>query len=157
MLTRCWIAVRDRLICVREEHTDAGREAVNAIVGVPLGGGDADAAGQVLVAGNTFYANPRLSPDGARLAWLTWNHPNMPWDGCELWVAEVRGDGSLAAAEWVAGGPEESIFQPEWSPAGVLHFVSDRTGWWNLYRWNAGGDSSLPLVAQNDMTDSRSE
>jgi dipeptidyl aminopeptidase/acylaminoacyl peptidase len=142
---------RNRLICVREAHTDAGREAVNAIASLPLGGG-AEAAGQTLVAGNTFYASPRLSPDGARLAWLTWNHPNMPWDGCELWVAEVRDDGALGAAELVAGGPEESIFQPEWSPAGVLHFVSDRTGWWNLYRWNEGRDSSLPLVAQNDTT-----
>jgi dipeptidyl aminopeptidase/acylaminoacyl peptidase len=143
-------AGRGRLICVREDHTAAGREAVNAIVSVPLGRGDAFAAGQVLVAGNTFYASPRLSPDGARLAWLTWNHPNMPWDGCELWVAEVCADGTLAAAELVAGGLAESIFQPEWSPAGVLHFVSDRTGWWNLYFWNEGGDSSLPLVAQND-------
>ncbi len=140
----------DRLICVREDHTGGGHEAVNAIVSLPLGGGET--TGQVLVAGNTFYASPRLSPDGARLAWLTWNHPNMPWDGCELWVAEVRADGTLAAAELVAGGPEESIFQPEWSPAGALHFVSDRTGWWNLYRWNERGDSSLPLVAQNDTT-----
>lgn len=141
-------AARNRLICVREDHTGGGHEAVNTIVSLPLGGGETP--GQVLVAGNTFYASPRLSPDGARLAWLTWNHPNMPWDGCELWVAQVQADGALGAAELVAGGPEESIFQPEWSPDGVLHFVSDRTGWWNLYRWREGGDSSLPLVAQND-------
>ncbi|HIC94777.1 MAG TPA: S9 family peptidase, partial [Anaerolineae bacterium] len=75
---------------------------------------------------------------GTRLAWLTWNHPNMPWDGTELWVAKLRADGSLGRAGRVAGGPRESIFQPEWSPDGILHFVSDRTGWWNLYRWRDG-------------------
>ncbi|NIP78097.1 MAG: S9 family peptidase, partial [Gemmatimonadetes bacterium] len=96
---------------MREDHTVAGREAVNAIVSLDLdGGGDAHA--QVLVSGNDFYAAPRLSPDGTRLAWLTWNHPNMPWDGTELWVGELRADGSLGRTERVAGGPAESIFQP---------------------------------------------
>jgi dipeptidyl aminopeptidase/acylaminoacyl peptidase len=98
--------------------------------------GDED-GGQVLVSGNNFYASPRLSPDGARLSWLTWNHPNMPWDGCELWAAAVLADGTLGRAELVAGGLDESIFQPQWSPDGVLHFASDRTGWWNLYRQRA--------------------
>src|SRR5574342_643700 len=87
---------------------------------------------------SNFYSNPRLNPDGTRLAWLTWNHPNMPWDGCELWVGEVSEDGTLGKSERVAGGLEESIFQPEWSPDGVLYFVSDRTGWWNLYRRRDG-------------------
>ncbi len=126
---------RGRMICVREDHTDPGREAVNAIVGLDLEGGD---GGQVLVSGNDFYSSPRLSPDGSRLAWLTWNHPNMPWDGTELWVGELGADGSLGQTKRVAGGKDESIFQPEWSPDGVLHFVSDRTGWWNLYRWCDG-------------------
>ena len=76
-----------------------------------------------------------MSPDGRRLAWLSWNHPNLPWDGTELWVAEFAPDGSLTAEQLVAGGSAESIFQPEWSPGGVLHFMSDRTGWWNPYRW----------------------
>src|SRR5207302_929635 len=75
-----------------------------------------------------------LSPDGSRLAWLSWNHPNMPWDGTELWLGTFRGDGSIASRERVAGGPSESIFQPEWSPGSELYFVSDRSGWWNLYR-----------------------
>jgi len=127
---------RGRMICVREDHTDLEREAVNAIVSLDLEGDDS--GGQVLVFGNDFYSSPRLSPDGSRLAWLTWNHPNMPWDGTELWVGELRADGSLDQAERVAGGKDESIFQPEWSPDGVLHFVSDRTGWWNLYRWRDG-------------------
>jgi dipeptidyl aminopeptidase/acylaminoacyl peptidase len=127
---------RDRMICVREDHTDPGREAVNAIVSLDLEGDDS--GGQVLASGNDFYSSPRLSPDGSRLAWLTWNHPNMPWDGTELWAGELRGAGSLDRIERVAGGIDESIFQPEWSPDGVLHFVSDRTGWWNLYRWRDG-------------------
>lgn len=126
---------RGRLICVREDHTGPGREPVNTIVSLDPEGGD---YGSVLVSGNDFYSSPRLSPDGTRLAWLTWNHPNMPWDGTELWVGELGEDGSLGRAERVAGGVDESIFQPEWSPDNVLHFVSDRTGWWNLYRLREG-------------------
>ncbi len=130
---------RARLVCVREEHTVAGREASNSIVAVPLTGG----TGSVLASGHDFFSTPRLSPDGTHLAWLAWDHPNMPWDGTELWLAEVRADGSLGAGRLVAGGPEESIFQPEWSPDGVLHFVSDRSGWWNLYRWQDGRAEAL--------------
>lgn len=126
---------RGRLICVREDHTVSGREAVNSLLSLDLEGRD---EGRVLVSGNDFYSTPRLSPDGSRLAWLTWNHPQMPWDGTELWLGELESDGSLGASERVAGGVDESIFQPEWSPDGVLHFVSDRTGWWNLYRWIDG-------------------
>lgn len=125
---------RDRLICVREDHTVAGREAVNTLVSLKLGGGEI--AGDVLVSGNDFYSSPRLSPDGSRLAWLTWNHPNMPWDDSELWVGRLDADGLLVTSERVAGGKEESIFQPEWSPDGKLCFASDRTGWWNLYQVN---------------------
>lgn len=124
---------RLRLICVREDHTAAGQEAVNTIVSVKLDGDDA--GGQVLVSGNNFYSNPRITPDGSRLAWLTWNHPNMPWDGTELWVGEINGRGEVTSPRRVAGGLDESIFQPEWSPDGILYFVSDKTGWWNLYRW----------------------
>ncbi len=124
---------RKRLLCVREDHTDAGREAINTLVSIALEGND---GGRVLVSGNDFYASLRLSPDGSRLAWLTWNHPNMPWDGTELWVGELKDDGSIGQVEQVAGGPDKSIFQPEWSPDGVLYFVSDQTGWWNLYRWH---------------------
>jgi dipeptidyl aminopeptidase/acylaminoacyl peptidase len=136
---------RGRIICVREDHTLAGREAVNTLVGINLANGDS----QVLVSGNDFYSSPRLSPDGSRLAWLTWNHPNMPWDGTELWVGECKPDGSLGHSECVAGGINESIFQPEWSPDGILHFVSDRTGWWNLYRWREGHIEPLcPMAAE---------
>jgi hypothetical protein len=89
---------RGRMICVREDHIVAGHEAINTIVSLGLDGGD---GGQVLVSGNNFYSSPRLSPDGSRLAWLTWNHPNMPWDGTELWVGELRADGSLGPTEQV--------------------------------------------------------
>jgi dipeptidyl aminopeptidase/acylaminoacyl peptidase len=125
---------RGRLVCVREDHS-AASEPANTLVGLDLDGGG---AAHVLVSGNDFYASPRLSPGGSQLAWLTWNHPNLPWDGTELWVGELRADGSLGSTKRVAGGVDESIFQPEWSPDGVLYFVSDRTGWWNLYRWRDG-------------------
>jgi dipeptidyl aminopeptidase/acylaminoacyl peptidase len=124
-------ARRNVLFCVREDHSGPG-EAVNSIVRVDLNGGN---AGRIIVSGNDFYSSPRLSPDGSRLAWLTWNHPNMPWDGTELWVGKLSEDGAVIEKEKIAGGASESIFQPGWSPDGVLHFVSDRTGWWNLYRW----------------------
>ncbi|MBE0519715.1 S9 family peptidase [Candidatus Bathyarchaeota archaeon] len=131
---------RSRMICVREDHTVAGREPANTLVSLKFEGGKGD---NVLVSGNDFYSSPRLNPDGSRLAWLTWNHPNMPWDGTELWVGELRADGSLSHPERVAGGTDESVFQPEWSPDGVLYFVSDRTGWWNLYRWHEGNIKPL--------------
>ncbi len=126
---------RKRMVCVCEDHSKGGHEAVNALISIPLDGSN---SGQVLACGNDFYSSPRLSPDGSRLAWLTWNHPNMPWDGTELWVGEINEDGSLGHNRRVAGGVDESIFQPEWSPDGILYFVSDRTGWWNLYRWRNG-------------------
>jgi len=129
---------RSRLICVYEDQT-GGNEHVNKIVAIaPSISPSASQLIQTLVSGNDFYASPRLSPDGSQLAWLTWNHPNMPWDGTELWVAAMQADGSLAEAQLVAGGLTESIFQPEWSPDGVLYFISDRTDWWNLYRWQNG-------------------
>jgi dipeptidyl aminopeptidase/acylaminoacyl peptidase len=136
---------RGRLICIREDHRQTDREALNSLVAVPLDGGE-----QVVIAeGNDFYASPRLSHDGRRLAWLAWKHPNMPWDGTELWLADVAADGSLINRQLVAGGPSESIFQPEWSPDGKLYFISDRTGWWNLYRLR-GRDVSPESLYQMD-------
>jgi len=129
--------LRGRLIAVREDH--AASEPVNEIVGVDPETGEE----RVLVSGNDFYSSPRLSPDGRRLTWLTWNHPNMPWDGTELLVCDLDADGFPENVEQVAGGQDESIFQPEWSPEGTLHFISDRTGWWNLYRWREGLSEAL--------------
>lgn len=132
-------AQRNRLISVREDHSTAGSQARNTIVSIELSAAEQGAA-QVLVYGNDFYSSPRLSPDGSRLAWLTWNHPYMPWDGTELWLGEFRADGTLRESRRVAGGLSESIFQPEWSPDGILYFVSDRNGWWNLHRVNVAGE-----------------
>ena len=123
-------AVRRRYLAVREDHGRGG-EAVNEIVDVPL---DGDRDPRVLVTGPDFVASPRLSPDGSQLAWLEWDHPDMPWDATRLRVAAVAPDGSLGEPVLAAGGPDESIVQPEWSPDGALHFISDRSGWWNLYR-----------------------
>jgi dipeptidyl aminopeptidase/acylaminoacyl peptidase len=114
------------VVCVRER--DADPEPVNEIVSMPL---DGSAEPQVLAEGRDFYASPRISADGAWLAWICWDHPNMPWDGTELWMAPLADSGE---ERLIAGGPEESIFQPEWGPDGRLHFASDRDGWWNLYR-----------------------
>jgi dipeptidyl aminopeptidase/acylaminoacyl peptidase len=139
-------ARRGRMLCVREDHTDPERPPVNTLVSVDLSGREPP---QVLVSGMDFYSSLRLSPDGSRLAWLAWRHPNMPWDGTELWVAAVDAGGALGPAERVAGGDEESIFQPEWSPAGELYFVSDRTGWWNLYHLRDGAIEALcPMEAE---------
>lgn len=123
---------RRLMFCVREDHSEGGRDSINTLVSINL---DGDTDGKVIASGSDFYSSPRLSPDGQHITWLEWNHPNMPWDGTELWVAKLDEDGSIGNRTLVAGGASESIFQPEWSPAGVLHFVSDRTGWWNLYRW----------------------
>jgi len=129
---------RRRLLCIREDHRNPDAEAVNSIVSLDLE--DNSECGRVLIEGNDFYSSPRVSPDGSQLAWLTWNHPNMPWDGCELWVGEFGEDGSLASTRWVAGGAAESIFQPEWSPDGVLYFASDTSGWWSLHRISSDGE-----------------
>ena len=97
----------------------------------------------MLAAGRDFYSFPRVSPDGAWLAWTCWDHPDMPWDGTELWLAPLA---DSADALLVAGGRDESVFQPEWDPAGRLHFVSDREGWWNLYRDE--GEMVIALTAE---------
>ena len=130
----CIDRARGRLLLIREDHTQSSLQPTNALVSVDLANGDHQ---EVLVGGNDFYSTPRLSPDGTRLAWLTWNHPNMPWDAVELWVGDVLPDGTIGQSTRVAGAVEESIFQPAWSPDGTLYFVADRTGWWNLYRWRA--------------------
>jgi len=137
---------RELLYAIREDHRGEGQPE-NAIVKIDWHQGDT--VGDVVTAGNDFYASPRLSPGGGRLAWLTWHHPNMPWDGTELWVGDLSDGGSVANARKVAGGPAESIFQPEWSPDGTLYFVSDRTGWGNLYRLKADGvEPVLPMASE---------
>jgi dipeptidyl aminopeptidase/acylaminoacyl peptidase len=135
---------RDRIIAVREAHEGQGYEPANALVAVYD-----DQRVEVLSEGADFYASPRLSPDGQSLVWLCWRHPNMPWDGCELWYAQLNDKGALVNATLLAGGPDEAIFQPQFSPGGALFFVSDRTGWWNIYQLrNSAVTPVFPLDAE---------
>ena len=137
---------RGRLICVREDHRDAASEAVNTVVALDI---DEGGEGYVLVSGSDFYGYPSVSPDGSQMAWLSWDHPNMPWDTTELWVADLQDDGTPGEPRKIAGEQGESVFQPEWSPDGTLFFVSDRTGWWNLYCWRAGHIEAIaPMQAE---------
>jgi dipeptidyl aminopeptidase/acylaminoacyl peptidase len=143
---------RQRLIAVREDHTSAfakasagqveGKEAVTALVAIAADGGT-----RVLAQGRDFYSTPRISPDGSALAWICWDHPHMPWDGTELWVARFDDAGDLTAPMRLAGGPKESIYQPGWSPDGAIVFASDRTGWWRFYRADTPQAAIRPLLA----------
>ena len=123
-----------RLIAVREQHGGEG-EPRNTIVALNLDG----SGSATLVEGADFYASARVSPEGRRLAWLSWSHPLMPWEGTELWLAAFADDGTLTHSRCVAGGPGESLCQPVWAPDGRLYVVSDRGGFWNLYRLEVGG------------------
>jgi dipeptidyl aminopeptidase/acylaminoacyl peptidase len=140
------------LVCVRERHAKPhDTQPVNELVTLPT---DGSAPPRVVATGRDFYSSPRVgaggtagSGQGWRIAWLEWDHPNMPWDGTELWVADLARDGSVSHARRVAGGREESIFQPEWELDGALHFVSDRGGWWNLYRLDDLNDGEAVNLA----------
>lgn len=134
------------MLAVREHHRPGGvpADVVNEIVVLD---GSGEVGPRVLVTGPDFVSDPRVSPDGRQVSWLQWSHPDMPWDGTELCVADLRAGEigpSLAHPAVVAGRPDqgrgghgdgESVFQPRWAPDGTLWFVSDRSGWWNLYRW----------------------
>ena len=128
---------RNRLIAVREDHSVGEGEPVNELIAVAL---DGSGSISTLASRFDFFSSPCLDTDHRRIAWLCWTHPNMPWDGTELYVASVTENGSLSNVEHVAGGDEESIFQPVWSPDGSLYFISDRTNWWNLYRRELTGN-----------------
>jgi dipeptidyl aminopeptidase/acylaminoacyl peptidase len=133
------------VVCVRERHQDSG-QVDNDLVAISLDPGRPDQEPRPLAGGHDFYSAPRLSPDGRRLAWITWNQPHMPWDQSELWLAELTPDATIGSPTAVAGRPGESVTQPRWSPAGVLHYASDRTGWWNLY--DEAGTALCPLDAE---------
>ena len=127
-------AGRGRVLSVLEDHRTNDLGPANSIIAVALDDGTITP----LVEGGDFYSHPRSSPDGALLCWLTWDRPNMPWDGSELWVGRLDDDGSVGSTDLVAGGSRESIASPAWAPDGSLVFASDRSGWWNLYRWRPG-------------------
>jgi dipeptidyl aminopeptidase/acylaminoacyl peptidase len=122
---------RERLICVREDHTEKGKEAENTIVSMNLEGEEINK----LAYGNNFYSSPRISPDGKFLAWVSWNHPDMPWNKTGLWVGTLSKDGSLEERIQINANVSESALLPAWSPNNVLYFVSDRNNWWNIYCW----------------------
>ena len=126
--------LRERLVCVCEDHGSAHAPPLNFLAAVSL----ADGKLTRLAEGADFYSSPALSPEGGQLAWLEWSQPQMPWEGCELWLARINTDGALKGARRIAGGPDESIFQPRFSPDGRLYFVSDQSGWWNIYRYESG-------------------
>jgi dipeptidyl aminopeptidase/acylaminoacyl peptidase len=126
------------IFCVRERH-EAG-EVHNELVQLPA---DGSAEPRIVAGGHDFFMAPRLDPAGRRLAWLAWDHPRMPWDGIELMVADVEVGGTLGVPRLVAGGPEESVIDPRFAPGGALHYCSDRTGWWNLYREDRTALTSL--------------
>jgi dipeptidyl aminopeptidase/acylaminoacyl peptidase len=138
-------------VCVREWH-DA-QEVRNEIVAIEATGRlDAENSPSVLVSGPDFVASPRISPDGEHLAWIEWQHPNMPWDSTRLWTADLVRDGAglrLKNTRAVAGDPDESLVQPEWAPDGALYVVSDRSDWWNVYRVDTEGLVPVhPLAAE---------
>ncbi|ANV85310.1 peptidase [Picosynechococcus sp. PCC 7003] len=139
-------AAHNRLICVSEDHSVASHEPKNDLVAIALDAGDI----QVLVEGNDFYTSPRLSPDGKTLAWVSWDHPDMPWDNSQLWLAEIQADGTLGKKFLVAGGNGESVVEPRWSPGGVLYFSGDRSGYWNLYRY-VDGESQAVYPAEAEF------
>lgn len=121
---------RRRVLCVCEDHGAPG-EPVTTLIAVDL----ADGRVRSLKRGADFYATPTPSPDGSRLAWIEWQHPDMPWDATRLMIARIGPDGMPLDAQCITGS-RESVQQPAWRAEGTLHFISDRDGWWNLYRWN---------------------
>ena len=145
---------RNQLICICEIHRD-DKEPKNCIISLKLDGSSTTGF-NMLVFGNDFYSNPRVSPNGQFLSWLTWNHPYMPWDNTECNIAEFTPLGLLQKHQKVAGGyigkeaqRLESIFQPQWSPTGELYFVSDRADWWNIYRYNTSTKLCQLVVEMN--------
>lgn len=143
---RRWLAAVEE----RANAEDPEREPENRIVVFAMSDGPATQAPQVVAEGDDFYSSPRFSPDGTEIAYLSWDHPQMPWDGTALWLQPFGAGGPEGEALRIAGGAEESIFQPAFSPAGKLTFVSDRSGWWNLYqRQSSGEDRPLcPMEAE---------
>ncbi len=120
---------RELFYYVREDHNE--KEVQNTIVCIDLKGEE-----KIVCSGADFYSNPRISPDGKYFTYLCWNHPNMPWDHVHLVLHEIKNDGLLQDGELIAGDDPESIFDPKFGPDGALYFVSDRSGYWNLYRFS---------------------
>ncbi|MCK5646775.1 MAG: S9 family peptidase [Anaerolineales bacterium] len=132
------------IIAVRERH-GSQTEVINDLVAIPS---DGHSAPHVLNSGRDFYSSPKISPDGKSMAWLCWDHPQMPWNGTEIWVGKIGENFDLQAPTCISGGPSTSIFQPEWDPTGTLHFISDDSGWWDLYKVV---DGNVQVVLQREV------
>jgi dipeptidyl aminopeptidase/acylaminoacyl peptidase len=126
--------------CVRERHAEDGTVSRDIAV-VPMDGSAATDESRIrsVTGGSHFLANARLSPNGRQLAWLAWEHPQMPWDGTELRVADLLEDGTCGPHRTLLGAHDESILQPEWIDGENLYALSDVTGFWNLYRIGVDG------------------
>lgn len=131
---------RNLLYAVGENHLDS-TNILNCLLKVSISTGEL----HIIAQGHDFYSNPQLSPDGTQLLFLTWDHPKMPWDGTQLHLAGLNKEGDITGDQEIAGGITESIFQPCWDPDGSLYFVSDRTGWWNLYHYS---DSEIKCILE---------
>lgn len=140
-------ATRAEVWCVEEAHDPETGDVTRRLVAVPLDGSAAGDAGAVrpLVDGARFYSFPRLSPDGTQLAWVTWEHPRMPWDGTQVRIAAIEADGGVGKARGVKGGPNESVLAPWWRDDSTLYLISDWSGWWNLYEVGIFGEPPLSL------------
>lgn len=127
----CFDEPRNRLIAVREDYTRDSHNPTSTIIAISLD----NLQVATLAQSADFYSNPRISPAGDAFSYLRWNHPNMPWDGSECVLCQLTPAGAVAHSRVIAGSDTESVFQPQWSPSGELFFVSDRSNWWNIYRW----------------------
>lgn len=128
----CFDPLQQRLLAVRENYTADTHNPTTEIIAINLH----NLQISTLAQGADFYSNPRLSPDGKKLSYLRWVHPQMPWDGTECVLAQLDSHGNILGEQIIAGSNTESVFQPQWSPDNQLYFVSDRSNWWNIYRWN---------------------
>lgn len=137
-------ARRQRLVCVCEDHGAGDDTPLNTLGAVSVGDGHVSTLAQ----GYDFYSSPALNAESSRLAWLCWNQPQMPWDGCELWLADLDENGISRNSKCIAGGVEESIFQPQFAPDGALYFISDRDGFWNIYKY---ADGEIHAVTHDQM------
>lgn len=142
-----------RVLAIREDHSFPEAEAVNTLVQLTLEGPNED-GGKILVSGTDFVAYPTLNADGTRLAWMTWDHPNMPWDSSQLWTADLTPHGTISDVRLVNAGKSDSVGQPRWLPDGSLGYIAETTGWWNLYRARDGErpQALAPMEAEFGVT-----
>ena len=119
----------NRIITVHENHTNPNN-IINSLVSINL---EAPNNMITIKSGADFYSSPSINPDSTKLAWIEWNHPNMPWDSTSLHVGNISDDGSLLNHKQISGFQNESVSNPIWSPDGILHYISDSSGWWNIF------------------------